>query len=147
MCIKIILLSTLQLLQEKNVHNYKYKASQLDMLLSLYNETTSVSVFRIEDLAQYTCQYIILPWLLLLYLLHPWKMPIFLRKSKLFPVKAGGLQSREIENRNVWVSYKNRLGTSINPLCPSTPALSSAVWKTLTMISMTSRHTEISWAA
>lgn len=47
-------------------------------------------------------------------------MPIFLRESKLFPVKAGGLQSRISENRNVRVFYKNSCGTNINPLCPST---------------------------
>lgn len=47
-------------------------------------------------------------------------MPIFLRESKLFPVKAGGLQSRVSENRNVRVFYKNSHGTSIHPLCPST---------------------------
>lgn len=47
-------------------------------------------------------------------------MPIFLRESKLFPVKAGGLQSRVSENRNVRVFYKNSHSTSLHPLCPST---------------------------
>lgn len=41
-------------------HSYKYKAVQLDMLLSVYNETASVSVFYIEDLAQYMRQYVTL---------------------------------------------------------------------------------------
>lgn len=48
-------------------------------------------------------------------------MPIFLRESKLLPVKAGGLQSRVSENRNVRVFYKKSGGTGRNPLCP--PAL------------------------
>ena len=50
--------------------------------------------------------------------------PIFLRESKLFPVKAGGLQSRVTENRNTRVFYKNSYGTS--------------------MINLTSRHPETS---
>ena len=54
-------------------------------------------------------------------------MPVFLRESKLFPVKAGGLQSRVSESRNRRVFYKNSRGSS--------------------MINLTSRHPENSWAA
>lgn len=41
-------------------------------------------------------------------------MPIFLRESKLLPVKAGGLQSRVRENRNIRVSYRNSCGPNLN---------------------------------